>query len=211
MAAADLLLHVLDVSSPNVAVQRATVYAVLRQLQIPESKLQDSLIEVWNKSDLITDTDLASRFGGSGSGAGDSLSSVGSLHADADILDSEVRNNVTGEHVEVSAAAAPRPQPGEAEEPGLGITGMGGEADAGVDALEAEQGHAQRLQSNAEAAARRETESLRGAQHPLTMEEQRDSAWKLIQVGTLHNRLDPLPNHKTSICKGLNAKEGMQS
>ena len=207
VAAADLLLHVLDISSPNVAAQRATVYEVLRQLQIPEVKLQDSLIEVWNKSDLITDTDLASSFAGSGSEARDSLTSVASLHADTNILDNELRTGVSGGHMDAAAATGLRQQPNEAEEPRLGVSGIGEEADAEVDALDSEQGHAWRLHSNAEAAAQEETDSLRGAQHPLTKEEQRNSAWKLIQVGTLHSRLDPLPNCKTRVCKHLIAEE----
>ena len=207
VAAADLLLHVLDVSSPNVAAQRATVYQVLRQLQIPEAKLQDSLIEVWNKSDLITDTGLPSSFAGSGSDARDSLSSIARLPADTHTLDSELGNGVSGGHVDTAEATGLRPQPGEAEGPRLGVSGMGDGADAGVDALETERAHAQRVHANTEAAAHGETESLRGVQHPLTIEEQRNSAWNLIQVGTLHPRLDPLANRKTSVCKYLIAEE----
>ena len=50
---ADLLLHVLDASSPNVGVQREAVYKVLQQLGIAENRLKTKLVEVWNKSDLI--------------------------------------------------------------------------------------------------------------------------------------------------------------
>jgi hypothetical protein len=53
VAEADLLIHVLDASSPDVAAQRQAVYQVLRQLQVPEAKLRGATIEVWNKSDLL--------------------------------------------------------------------------------------------------------------------------------------------------------------
>lgn len=49
-----MLLHVLDASSPRVAEQREAVYQVLRRLNIPEDRLQDKLIEVWNKSDRLS-------------------------------------------------------------------------------------------------------------------------------------------------------------
>ena len=50
---ADLLLHVLDASSPNVGVQREAVYKLLQQLGIAENRLKTQLVEVWKKSDLI--------------------------------------------------------------------------------------------------------------------------------------------------------------
>ncbi|DBA79692.1 TPA: hypothetical protein ACH3X1_008363 [Trebouxia sp. C0004] len=50
---ADLLLHVLDASSPNVQHQRASVLQVLRDLGISEARLQNGLVEVWNKTDLL--------------------------------------------------------------------------------------------------------------------------------------------------------------
>ena len=50
---ADLLLHVLDASSPNVGAQREAVYKILQQLGIAENRLKTQLVEVWNKSDLI--------------------------------------------------------------------------------------------------------------------------------------------------------------
>ena len=50
---ADLLLHVIDASSPNVDVQRDAVYKVLKQLGIKDARLQERVLEVWNKSDLI--------------------------------------------------------------------------------------------------------------------------------------------------------------
>ncbi|KAL3161798.1 hypothetical protein ABBQ38_008890 [Trebouxia sp. C0009 RCD-2024] len=65
---ADLLLHVLDASSPDVQQQRSAVLQVLRDLGISEARLQNSLVEVWNKTDLlppclaaaaVTDTDTA--------------------------------------------------------------------------------------------------------------------------------------------------------
>ncbi|KAL3161447.1 hypothetical protein ABBQ32_010332 [Trebouxia sp. C0010 RCD-2024] len=50
---ADLLLHVLDASSPDVQQQRRAVLKVLRDLGISEARLQNSLVEVWNKTDLL--------------------------------------------------------------------------------------------------------------------------------------------------------------
>lgn len=57
---ADLLLHVIDASSPNVAVQRQAVYSILKQLGIKDPGLKDRVLEVWNKSDLVTPADRIS-------------------------------------------------------------------------------------------------------------------------------------------------------
>nr|XP_043606097.1 GTP-binding protein At3g49725, chloroplastic [Erigeron canadensis] len=48
---ADLLVHVLDSSAPNLDEQRESVLQVLKQINVPEEKLQN-MIEVWNKIDL---------------------------------------------------------------------------------------------------------------------------------------------------------------
>lgn len=48
---ADLLVHVLDSSAPNLDEQRQAVLDVLRQIGVSEKKIQD-MIEVWNKIDL---------------------------------------------------------------------------------------------------------------------------------------------------------------
>lgn len=50
---ADLLLHVLDISSPALGAQRAAVLRVLRELGLGESRLRCSLVEVLNKADLL--------------------------------------------------------------------------------------------------------------------------------------------------------------
>jgi hypothetical protein len=50
---ADLLLHVLDVSSPALGAQRAAVLRVLRELGLGEPRLRCSLVEVLNKADLL--------------------------------------------------------------------------------------------------------------------------------------------------------------
>ena len=50
---ADLLLHVIDAASPDVANQRATVYRVLRDLGVTDGQLRSRVIEVWNKADLL--------------------------------------------------------------------------------------------------------------------------------------------------------------
>ncbi|XP_057784400.1 GTP-binding protein At3g49725, chloroplastic [Salvia miltiorrhiza] len=49
---ADLLVHVLDSSAPNLDENRESVMEVLRKINVPEEKLQN-MIEVWNKVDLL--------------------------------------------------------------------------------------------------------------------------------------------------------------
>ena len=50
---ADLLLHVLDASSPQVLEQRQAVLGVLRGLGVSQQRLQEDVIEVWNKIDML--------------------------------------------------------------------------------------------------------------------------------------------------------------
>jgi hypothetical protein len=50
---ADLLLHVLDAASPQALQQRSAVLHVLRELGVPQSVLQERVIEVWNKVDCL--------------------------------------------------------------------------------------------------------------------------------------------------------------
>jgi hypothetical protein len=74
---ADLLLHVLDASSPQVLEQRQAVLGVLRGLGVSQQRLQEDVIEVWNKVDMLP----SSCSGGSssaGSNNGDSGSSSSS-------------------------------------------------------------------------------------------------------------------------------------
>lgn len=52
---ADLLLHVLDASSPQALRQRSAVLGVLRGLGVSEERLRGALIEVWNKVDQVVD------------------------------------------------------------------------------------------------------------------------------------------------------------
>uniref|UniRef100_A0A1J3HSM9 GTP-binding protein, chloroplastic n=1 Tax=Noccaea caerulescens TaxID=107243 RepID=A0A1J3HSM9_NOCCA len=47
---ADLLLHVVDSTAPNIEEHRSTVFHVLNQIGVPEEKLKN-MIEVWNKID----------------------------------------------------------------------------------------------------------------------------------------------------------------
>ncbi|KAL0350466.1 UNVERIFIED_CONTAM: GTP-binding protein, chloroplastic [Sesamum radiatum] len=49
---ADLLVHVLDSSAPNIEEHRETVMQVLGRIGVSEEKLQN-MIEVWNKVDLV--------------------------------------------------------------------------------------------------------------------------------------------------------------
>ncbi|XP_058188001.1 GTP-binding protein At3g49725, chloroplastic [Rhododendron vialii] len=53
---ADLLVHVLDSSAPNIDEHRETVLQVLKQIGVSEEKLQN-MIEVWNKIDLQEEMD----------------------------------------------------------------------------------------------------------------------------------------------------------
>ena len=50
---ADLLLHVVDASSPYRAEQRRTVLDILRDIGVPEQRLRSRLIEVHNKADSL--------------------------------------------------------------------------------------------------------------------------------------------------------------
>lgn len=50
---ADLLLHVIDASSGRAEAQRDAVLGVLRSLGMTPEELEDKIIEVWNKSDLV--------------------------------------------------------------------------------------------------------------------------------------------------------------
>ena len=50
---ADLLLHVVDASSPYRAEQRRTVLHILREIGVPEQRLRSRLIEVHNKADSL--------------------------------------------------------------------------------------------------------------------------------------------------------------
>ncbi|KAK1300310.1 GTP-binding protein [Acorus calamus] len=52
---ADLLVHVLDSSAPNLDDQRSSVLQVLQQIGVSEDKLEN-MIEVWNKIDLLEKT-----------------------------------------------------------------------------------------------------------------------------------------------------------
>ncbi|KAJ6813614.1 uncharacterized protein M6B38_142330 [Iris pallida] len=49
---ADLLVHVLDSSAPNLDEQRSTVLQVLQQIGVSQEKIEN-MIEVWNKIDLL--------------------------------------------------------------------------------------------------------------------------------------------------------------
>jgi len=54
---ADVILHVRDASHPDTEAQRADVLDVLKTLGV-EEKLEDCMIEVYNKADLIADDDM---------------------------------------------------------------------------------------------------------------------------------------------------------
>ncbi|XP_042389617.1 GTP-binding protein At3g49725, chloroplastic-like isoform X2 [Zingiber officinale] len=58
---ADLLVHVLDSSSPDLDEQRETVLQVLKQIGVSDEKIQN-MIEVWNKIDLLENNGEAEDF-----------------------------------------------------------------------------------------------------------------------------------------------------
>ncbi|MED6208234.1 hypothetical protein PIB30_043205 [Stylosanthes scabra] len=61
---ADLLVHVVDSSAPNLDEHRSTVFQVLQQIGVSEEKLLN-MIEVWNKIDIEeegTDADEADKY-----------------------------------------------------------------------------------------------------------------------------------------------------
>ncbi|XP_015690048.2 GTP-binding protein At3g49725, chloroplastic [Oryza brachyantha] len=53
---ADMLVHVLDSSAPNIEEHRSTVLQVLQQIGVPQNKI-NSMIEVWNKIDIVDNND----------------------------------------------------------------------------------------------------------------------------------------------------------
>ena len=59
MLAADLILHVRDVSHPDSEEQKRDVEAVLDELGIGAEARAARLIEVWNKSDLLPAEEIA--------------------------------------------------------------------------------------------------------------------------------------------------------
>ncbi|KAM0915584.1 hypothetical protein ACQ4PT_010751 [Festuca glaucescens] len=57
VAEADMLVHVLDSSAPDLAEHRSTVLQVLQQIGVSQDKISN-MIEVWNKIDLVDKTAL---------------------------------------------------------------------------------------------------------------------------------------------------------
>uniref|UniRef100_A0A0E0KII5 Hflx-type G domain-containing protein n=1 Tax=Oryza punctata TaxID=4537 RepID=A0A0E0KII5_ORYPU len=53
---ADMLVHVLDSSAPNIEEHRSTVLQVLQQIGVSQDKI-NSMIEVWNKIDIVDNND----------------------------------------------------------------------------------------------------------------------------------------------------------
>ncbi|CAK7339704.1 unnamed protein product [Dovyalis caffra] len=74
---ADLLVHLIDSTAPNIEEHRATVLQVLQQIGVSEEKLQN-MIEVWNKIDyeeeMSADGEASSLWGDEGGGIASELS-----------------------------------------------------------------------------------------------------------------------------------------
>ncbi len=58
---ADLIIHVRDIAHQDTEIQRVDVLKVLSDLGVPEAK-RNQMVEVWNKSDLLDEDELAQRF-----------------------------------------------------------------------------------------------------------------------------------------------------
>jgi GTPase len=64
--AADLILHVRDVSHPDTEAQAGDVAAVLDELGVDEASRRSRLVEVWNKSDLLSEEEHSCRLAQAG-------------------------------------------------------------------------------------------------------------------------------------------------
>jgi 50S ribosomal subunit-associated GTPase HflX len=53
VAHADLVIHLRDISSPHFELQKKSVINILQELKFKDSFAADSMIEVWNKVDLV--------------------------------------------------------------------------------------------------------------------------------------------------------------
>lgn len=58
LVSCDVLIHVRDIAHPQRDMQKDTVLTTLRSAGVPEEKLERSLIEVWNKIDLLPREEL---------------------------------------------------------------------------------------------------------------------------------------------------------
>lgn len=120
---ADLLLHVMDGSSAQMLQQREAVLAVLRRLGVSEMRLQNSLIEVVNKSDLF-----------SGKAQSEMLGEAPDLDApDLETNDLEGPDFINGVGTSKSRGSAKEPgvvHTSEGPGGGGGVTSVGGSEDA---------------------------------------------------------------------------------
>lgn len=95
---ADLILHLRDVSDPDTAAQAQDVDRILHELGI-ETTDTDRVIEVWNKSDLLsaTERDLLSSSSGNDSGPGEGALVVSAMSgAGIDRLLQRIETRIAG-------------------------------------------------------------------------------------------------------------------
>jgi GTP-binding protein HflX len=85
---ADLLLHVVDSTAPNIEEHRSTVLHVLNQIGVPEEKLQN-MIEVWNKIDYEEDEVEEEKYLDDGEGVGEEDEDEADLKAEETVDASE--------------------------------------------------------------------------------------------------------------------------
>ncbi|XP_038720116.1 GTP-binding protein At3g49725, chloroplastic isoform X2 [Tripterygium wilfordii] len=86
---ADLLVHVLDCTAPNLDEHRSTVLQVLRQIGVSDEKLQN-MIEVWNKIDYEEEEANADEYLNDGGDAEAENSSMASELSDEGSIDDNV-------------------------------------------------------------------------------------------------------------------------
>ncbi|KAF7828590.1 GTP-binding protein [Senna tora] len=106
---ADLLVHVVDSSAPNLDEHRSTVMHVLQQIGVSEEKLQN-MIEVWNKIDIEeegmdVDDYLHDDDEEDGEGETDETSSVSEENDMKSMTENDEANNNPGAEVEGSEEA----------------------------------------------------------------------------------------------------------
>ncbi|XP_010426497.1 PREDICTED: GTP-binding protein At3g49725, chloroplastic-like [Camelina sativa] len=87
---ADILIHVVDSTAPNIEEHRATVFHVLKQIGVSEEKLQN-MIEVWNKIDYEVE-DEKFLDDGEGEGEEEEAELNDGLKAEETVDEDEIKN-----------------------------------------------------------------------------------------------------------------------
>ncbi|EOX91775.1 GTP-binding protein hflx, putative [Theobroma cacao] len=124
---ADLLVHVIDCTAPNLDEHRSTVLLVLRKIGVSEEKLQN-MIEVWNKIDYeeevgadvyIDDGDEdaeISNFSGAEDSKINSSSEVEDCNVASEPLDGKSVGNCVAGNADADGSDVFKPSPGDLQE-----------------------------------------------------------------------------------------------